>query len=123
SHLVVVQVLRDGLVVRQSEPIWLRYSEMELQISGVAGLYMEGSTADLNATVYPERPGDEFLYRWEFSKDGALTVWSETSELPLAVQQVLTVAEHNGGRLRVAGTRVGWASAPSYTDSVAGASP
>jgi len=123
-YRLAVRVLRDGIAVRQSEPVLFINTNFELLIEGLQQLYMEGAAASLSGTLYPHRETDAFVYQWQFSKlsnfdasDPSTTVWSEDTVVPAGVTQVLNVADHDNGYLRLRVLKPGWIDSV-YVDSV-----
>ncbi|SNS60305.1 surface-anchored protein [Micrococcales bacterium KH10] len=103
---VAAQVVRDGLAVRQSAPFLVAPANFELPIEGLQTLYLEGTSANLSAQIYPVRDSDAFIYQWQFSKtanfsaaDPSTEIWGEGTTA--AISKVLNVAEHDQGYLRL----------------------
>lgn len=109
AYSVAVQVMRDGVAVRQSAPTTITYENFELPIAGLQTLYLGGTSARLSAQIYPERPANQGLsYRWQFSKvasfsteDPSTMTWAEGRDMPAVVARELNVSEHNEGYVRV----------------------
>lgn len=62
----VVQTLRDGVVVAQSEPMIKSIPSREVMVQGTQSVYRVGQTLRATAAVYPELDG--LTYRWELSR-------------------------------------------------------
>lgn len=85
----VFQVIRDGLVAAQSEPIVATINAREALVEGVRSVYRVGQTLKATATVFPDRPG--LTYRWSTwsSETGMQTIKEGTDaaslELPMTM--------------------------------------
>lgn len=97
---VTAQIIRDGLVVAQSEPAWITLQQRDVHIEGVQSIYRQGGTLQVTADVHPVRATDALTYTWELTKNSVTTVWGQAQQTtPALTKTSLTVAEHDGGRL------------------------
>ncbi|MDQ7909950.1 choice-of-anchor M domain-containing protein [Phytohabitans sp. ZYX-F-186] len=87
-----VQVVRDGVVLAQSDPVAGSVSAREVLVQGVQGVYRVGQTLSATTTVYP--PSAELTYRWSVQNaDNSRTTLKEgttpdalTLELPMTME-------------------------------------
>lgn len=97
---VVAQIVRDGVVITQSEPVWVTLQQREVLIEGLQAIYRQGGMLQATASIHPVRSGDMFTYTWEITKNAVTTVWGQAQQtLPTLTKTNLTLAEHDGGRL------------------------
>ncbi|WP_422771411.1 choice-of-anchor M domain-containing protein [Plantactinospora sp. WMMC1484] len=90
-----VQVVRDGVVLAQSDPVLGSISEREVLVQGVQGVYRVGQTLGATATVHP--PSTELTYRWSVQNaDYSLSTLKEgTTEDALRLELPMTMDLHD----------------------------
>ncbi|WP_265521192.1 choice-of-anchor M domain-containing protein [Oerskovia flava] len=75
----VVQTVRDGRVVAQSDPVRKAVPAREVMLQGLQGVYRTGQTLNVTADVYPELAGA--TYSWEMFTWNGETMTMDTVEL------------------------------------------
>ncbi|MFI8527240.1 choice-of-anchor M domain-containing protein [Promicromonospora sukumoe] len=99
---LVASVVKDGVAIARSEFQTMSIGHRELNVTGHRNLYREGGAVTMDASVFPERAGDDFTYTWRFTQGETNQVWGTDEQTPAAVTGPdLTVAEHHGGTLRL----------------------
>ncbi|MBK1832866.1 choice-of-anchor M domain-containing protein [Roseibacillus ishigakijimensis] len=104
SGQVHIHVVREGQVIAMSQPYPTKHLPREVLIQGARGIYREGQSLRVSATVYP--PSEELTYTWRFT-DGAGNRTSEEvvpdEDGNFAFERSLTLAD-DGGELRLSTT-------------------
>ncbi|ONK09521.1 putative ABC transporter-associated repeat protein [Streptomyces sp. MP131-18] len=84
-----IRVVRDGIAVAQSRPVPVEINEREVLFEGLQSLYREGTTLQINASVYPELEGATYSWRMPYE-----TVLEEgTGPEALSFEKTMTMAD------------------------------
>lgn len=101
---LVASIVKDDVAVARSEFHTMTVGHRELNVTGHRNLYRQGGAATMDATLYPERPGDDFTYTWTYTDQAeeSTQVWgSEQQDTAALAGPPLTVADHDGGKIRL----------------------
>ena len=114
-----VQVMRDGIAVAQSAPVSGPIGVRELRAEGQKGVYREGQTMRLTASLQP--PMDGITYRWvSFDAQGRQTVRKEGTGPEAMTLELPMTLELNGRQISLyafVGDLVGGTVLASYWDT------
>ena len=100
---LTASVVKDGVVIARSDFRTITTGHRELNVTGHRALYREGGAVTMDASVYPVRDGDQLTYTWTYTNGDVTEVWGAEQQASAAVTgPELSVAEHDGGTLRLA---------------------
>lgn len=99
---LTASIVKDGIAIARSGFHTVTTGHRELNVTGHRNLYREGGTVTMDATVYPERAGDNFTYTWRFTQGESTEVWgTEQQQTGAMTGPPLRLADHHGGTLRL----------------------
>lgn len=104
NFFYAARVVRNGVAVRQSEPVFVEMANWDLNTTGLLQLYREGATLNLATEVHPTPPGSGWEYRWRLGNGGpadpVIGTFTEAGSIHLSLAG-LTKAAHDGKHVRL----------------------